>query len=271
MKNLFFRFLNFCEILLNNSQDLLTFFITNNSIINEDFLKLQDEYLTKEIKKKGIVNCDSLISVYEEYNIPPKKVDVEEMMKPDKTFKLCHSDKICLYLGDIAMLNADMIVNSADQRMLGCFVPNHKCLDNHIHFLSGTRLREECNDIVNDMGRGLRCGEAKVTKAYNLPAKYVAHTFGPIIYESVTDQAERELTSCCQTALYEADKLKLKTVAFPLISTGESNYPTVEASMVILQAIDEYLDQTESVDKVIIVAHDEAAYDAVLFSIKHSI
>ena len=239
--------------------------------VNEDFFRLQDDYLTKEIKKQGIVNCDSLLSVYEEYNIEPKKVDVEAMMKVGETFKFCHSDKICLYMGDIALLDADMIVDSTDSKMLGCFIPNHNCLDNHIHLLSGTRLREECYGVVKSAGRGLRCGEARVTKAYNLPAKYIAHTFGPSIDDVITDQAERELTSCCQACLDEAEKLRLKTVAFPLISTGESNYPLVEASKVILQAIDEYLDQAECVDKVVIVAHDEEAYDAVLFSIKHSL
>ena len=239
--------------------------------VNQEFLKLQDDYLTKEIKKEGIVDCDSLISVYEEYNISPKKVDVESMMKVGATFKLCHSDKICLYMGDIALIDADMIVDSTDSKMLGCFIPNHNCLDNHIHYLAGMRLREECFEIVKKNGRGLRCGEARVTKAYNLPSKYIAHVFGPVIYDSVSDQAERELTSCCQAALAEADNLKLNSVAIPLISTGESNYPLIDASKVILQAVDEYLDQAESVDKVILVAHDEEAYDALLFSIKHSI
>jgi O-acetyl-ADP-ribose deacetylase (regulator of RNase III) len=134
--------------------------------------------------------------------------------------------------------------------------------------LAGVELRAECNEVVKRYGRGLRPGEARITKGYNLNAKYVAHTAGPIFRGVIDDQIERELTSCYQACMKEAEKLKCETIAFPLISTGDNNYPLDAACNVALQAIDEYFDEAETLKKAIICCYDEDAYYAFLGSIK---
>ncbi|MCR4717456.1 MAG: macro domain-containing protein [Lachnospiraceae bacterium] len=242
-----------------------------NGVVNQAYLKLQNEFLQEEIFKQGIVLTDSLLSVCEEFNIPTKKVDPEAMMKPGARFTLCHSDKISLYKGDITSLKVDMIVNAADPNMLGCFTPNHISVDSRIHLLAGVELRAECDEIVKRYGRGLRPGEARVTKGYNLNCDYIAHTAGPLFRGQITDQIERELTSCYQASMKEAEKLKLKTIAFPVISTGDNGYPLDAACNVALQAIDEYFDEADTLKKAVIVAYDEDAYYAVLGSIKDAI
>ena len=110
--------------------------------ISDDFLRVQDEYLQEEIAQKCITNIDDL-----------------EPIKPD----------IYLLQGDITTLKCDAIVNAANSQMLGCFCPNHGCIDNAIHTFSGLQLRLKCAEIMQEQGIDEETGKAKITPAYNLP------------------------------------------------------------------------------------------------------
>lgn len=92
-----------------------------------------------------------------------------------------YKNKIILCKGDITTLKVDAIVNAANSQMLGCFVSCHRCIDNAIHTFSGIQLRNECEDIMKKQGSLEQTGNAKITKAYNLPCKYVIHTVGSIV------------------------------------------------------------------------------------------
>ena len=127
--------------------------------IDDEFIKVQDEYLKEEIKRKGIVDIDDL--------------------KPIK-------DGIYLWQGDITTLRCDAIVNAANSGMTGCYVPNHRCIDNCIHSFAGVQLRLECDEIMTKQGYGEPTGQAKITKSYNLQCKYIIHTVGPIINGKLT-------------------------------------------------------------------------------------
>ena len=97
-----------------------------------------------------------------------------------------------LWQGDITQLKVDAIVNAANSRGLGCWHPLHGCIDNAIHSAAGLQLRQECNDILR--GDEIATGDAIITKGYNLPAKYVIHTVGPIIATGIpTKEQERQL------------------------------------------------------------------------------
>ena len=85
-------------------------------------------------------------------------------------------DKILLWQGDIVTLKVDAIVNAANSKLLGCFIPHHNCIDNVIHSAAGLQLRDECNKIMQSQQRDEEIGKAKITGAYNLPSKYVIHT-----------------------------------------------------------------------------------------------
>lgn len=193
-------------------------------LAGEEFLKIQDEYLQEEIRWKGITETDSLVPV---------------------------RDGIYLWQGDITTLRCDAIVNAANSQMLGCFCPNHGCIDNAIHTFSGIQLRAACGELMKEQGHEEKTGEAKITPAFNLPCKYVLHTVGPIIRGKLTDNDKRLLASCYRSCLELADKNHVKSIAFCCISTGEFHFPNDKAAEIAVRTVKEYRRQTSSRIEVI--------------------
>ena len=91
-----------------------------------------------------------------------------------------------MWQGDITRLNADAIVNAANNQMVGCFQPLHACIDNAIHSAAGPQLRDDCEIIMSVQRELEETGNAKITRAYNLPSRYVLHTVGPIVPSETT-------------------------------------------------------------------------------------
>lgn len=175
--------------------------------VTEEFLRLQDAYLTKKKYERGITDVNSLR----------------------------FAGGITLFKGDITTLNADAVVNAANTRMLGCFQPLHNCIDNVIHSAAGVRVRLDCNDIMK--GKCAQNGEVIVTSAYNLPSKYIFHTAGPIISGKVTPSGENDLAKCYRNCIIAACEKGAKTLAFCCISTGVFGYPKNEAARVAVQTV----------------------------------
>lgn len=143
----------------------------------------------------------------------------------------------------------------------GCFVPCHKCIDNQINTFAGIGLRLECNEIMKEKNYHLESGRAIITKGYNLPAKNVIHTVGPIIYDFVTEQKENELKSCYINSLKLAIENGIKTIAFPCISTGEFRFPKELACKIAIQAVDMFLTENKGkIDKVVFNVYGEEDY-----------
>lgn len=204
--------------------------------LQEDFLNLQDEFLSNERKEKGIVNVTDL-----------QPINVK-------------SDFI-LWQGDITRLNSDAIVNAANCALLGCFHPRHGCIDNAIHSAAGLQLRDECNKIMTAQGYNEPTGQAKITKAYNLPSKYVIHTVGPIIYEIPTQEDCENLASCYHSCLKLAGEYNLKSIAFCCISTGEYRFPNRKAAEVAIETVQTYLNESNNKIKVIFNVFKEIDYE----------
>ncbi len=192
---------------------------------SDDFIKMQDELLSNEKEEKGIVSVE--------------EIPVIEDMYPCAGIK--NPGKISLWQGDITRLSADAIVNAANSQLLGCFVPCHGCIDNAIHSAAGIQLRNECAQIMEEQGHEEPAGKAKITKGYNLPAKYVLHTVGPIVGFKVTKRQEEELRSCYLNCMKLAEKSGLKSVAFCCISTGEFHFPNKLAAKIAVETVDRYL------------------------------
>ena len=192
--------------------------------ISDDFLRVQNEYLQEEIAQKGITSIDEL-----------------EPIKPD----------IYLWQGDITTLKCDAIVNAANSQMLGCFCPNHGCIDNAIHTFSGVQLRLKCAEIMKNQGKDEETGKAKITPAYNLPCKYILHTVGPIVTGKLTKKDCELLRSCYRSCLALADEYKLNSVAFCCISTGEFHFPNDKGAKIAIETVSEYKKLTNSKIKVI--------------------
>lgn len=199
-----------------------------------EFLQIQDKYLQEELLKKGITDFSELSPA-----------------APD----------LYLWKGDITTLKCDGIVNAANPQMLGCFCPNHGCIDNAIHTYSGIRLRLECASIMDNQGFEEPTGKAKITKAYNLPCKYVLHTVGPVVYGSLTELNKKQLADCYRSCLALADKYGLQSIAFCCISTGEYRFPNAEAAEIALGTVIDYKRSTQSKIKVIFNVFKEADYD----------
>ena len=147
---------------------------------------------------------------------------------------------IYLWQGDITRLCVDAIVNAANSAMLGCFVPCHGCIDNAIHSAAGVKLRLECSHIMENQKTKEPIGKAKITKAYNLPCRYVLHTVGPIICGPVTKQDCDQLSNCYRSCLELAATYQLKSIAFCCISTGEFHFPNQKAAEIAIQTVQDY-------------------------------
>lgn len=192
--------------------------------INDEFIKVQNEYLQEEIKRKGIVDIDDL--------------------EPIKS-------GIYLWQGDITTLRCDAIVNAANSGMTGCYVPNHRCIDNCIHLFAGIQLRLECDEIMTKQGHSEPTGEAKITNSYNLPCKYIIHTVGPIINGKLTSEDCDLLESCYKSCLELASKNNLESIAFCCISTGEFHFPNDKAAQIAVKTVEEFMKKETGLKKVI--------------------
>lgn len=192
---------------------------------DEEVLKIQDELLQEELQEKGIIYIE--------------EIPVIAKLYPCSSVK--NGNRISLWQGDITRLAADAIVNAANSQLLGCFVPCHGCIDNAIHSAAGIQLRNECARLMEEQGHDEPTGKAKITLGYNLPAKHVIHTVGPIVGVKVTKQQEEELKSCYLSCLRTAEKNHLDSIAFCCISTGEFHFPNKLAAQIAVETVDKYL------------------------------
>ena len=205
-----------------------------------EFLKIQDEYLREVTAQKGVTDADSLSPV---------------------------QPGIYLWQGDITTLKCDAIVNAANSGMTGCYVPNHRCIDNAIHTFAGVELRLACAELMRQQGYPEPTGQAKITPAFNLPCRYVLHTVGPIINGRVTKADEELLASCYRSCLELAAENNLESVAFCCISTGEFHFPNELAAEIAIETVKEFLKKQTSVKKVIFNVFkdlDKAIYEKLL-------
>ena len=216
-----------------------------------EYEKLQDELLQEEAEEKGIVTCNDIPVIEQEY--------------PCSEIK--NSDRISLWRGDITRLGVDAIVNAANSQLLGCFVPCHGCIDNAIHTFAGVELRLACAELMRQQGYPEPTGQAKITPAFNLPCRYVLHTVGPIINGRVTKADEELLASCYRSCLELAAENNLESVAFCCISTGEFHFPNEQAAQIAVETVKQFMNRNTSVKKVIFNVFkdlDKAIYEKLL-------
>lgn len=204
--------------------------------ISDEFLKAEDKYLQEELAEKHVTDVSEIQTIKEKY--PNSKLE--------------NSDKICLWQGDITKLKVGAIINAGNSQGLGCFLPNHNCIDNQVNTFAGVRLRLVCNDIMKNLNYNLETGKAMITKGYNLPAEYVIQTVGPIIGEEVSKEDEELLAGCYKNSLKLAVENNIRTVSFPCISTGVFRFPKDLASKVAIKVVDEFISENkDKLDKVI--------------------
>lgn len=150
---------------------------------------------------------------------------------------------------DITKLSIDVIVNAANNSLLG-----GGGVDGAIHRAAGYKLLEECKTL-----NGCATGEAKITKGYNLPAKYIIHTVGPI-YRGGNNNESILLKNCYLNSLKLADKHQLVSIAFPSISTGVYRYPVEEAAQLAFKTITEAVNNLSYIQKIIFCCFDKNTF-----------
>lgn len=208
--------------------------------VSDEFLQVQDAYLQEETRRKGITDLQEL-----------------EPVEPG----------IYLWQGDITTLRCDAIVNAANSQLLGCFVPCHGCIDNAIHSFSGVQLRLDCAALMQAQGAAEPTGTAKLTRAYNLPSRYILHTVGPIVGSALTPEDERLLASCYRACLDLATQTGLHSLAFCCISTGEFHFPNRRAAEIAIDTVRRHPSYAKNNIKVIFNVYqeiDHAIYRALL-------
>ncbi|HIH93291.1 TPA: O-acetyl-ADP-ribose deacetylase [Methanosarcina acetivorans] len=159
-----------------------------------------------------------------------------------------NSERIRIIERDITELKVDAIVNAANNTLLG-----GGGVDGAIHRAAGPGLLEECRTL-----NGCPTGEAKITKGYLLPAKYVIHTVGPIWQEGTKGEDEF-LASCYRKSLELARKYDVKTIAFPTISTGAYGFPSERAARIAVSQVKEFLKVNELPEIVFLVCYNKEA------------
>ena len=178
--------------------------------IDPQFLQIQDAYLETAIAEKGITDYH----------------DLEPLEKG-----------IYLWRGDIATQRCGAIVNAANSGMTGCYQPCHNCIDNCIHTFAGIQLRQACGAIMEAQGTPEPTGQAKLTKAYNLPCDYVLHTVGPIVQGRLRPEHETLLASCYNACMRTAEQAGIRSVAFCCISTGVFGFPKDRAAEIAVETV----------------------------------
>lgn len=205
-------------------------------------LEAQDRYLQAELAARGAVPLSAIPACGAE---------------PDLT----------VWRGDITRLAADAVVNAANSAMLGCFIPNHGCIDNAIHSRAGIQLRLLCAELMRRQGHEEPAGRAKLTPAFNLPSRYILHTVGPVVAGEPTKRDCELLASCYRSCLELAERHGLASVAFCCVSTGEFHFPNEPAARIAVDEVKRFKRQARSQIKVIFNVFkqlDEAIYRGLL-------
>lgn len=153
--------------------------------------------------------------------------------------------------GDITKLSVGAIVNAANESLLG-----GGGVDGAIHYAAGAQLLEECKLLG-----GCQTGEAKITKGYNLPAKFIIHTVGPV-YGHEQGREDELLASCYWNSLLIAQERGIKTIAFPCISTGVFRFPKDEAAKIAVDTIKSFISKyPDALEEIIFVTHEELDFN----------
>lgn len=244
------------------------------AIVNElvAFFAKERNYTLPEDKpynqKRRILR--GLLNIRPPKAIPQELIIIQDMLLWSETLDkeivdindFNYIDGIALWQGDITRLNADAIVNAANNDMLGCFEPEHHCIDNAIHSAGGLQIREDCAKIMRLQNKEEPTGIAKITLAYNLPSTFVLHTVGPIVYSGVTEKEKIKLASCYTACLNLAAEVGLKSIVFCCISTGEFRFPNDEACYIAIKTVRNWLQKNNTMRVIFNVFLDK---DRVLY------
>jgi len=235
-------------------QDEANSYIDNSKLINSASIVTLQKLLTTHVRKErfcsshlaGLIRNGHFLVILER---------LKNMETQDKTLNI--SQRISVIIGDITQQNVDAIVNAANNSLLG-----GGGVDGAIHRAAGTRLLEECRQL-----KGCATGEAKITKGYNLPAKWVIHTVGPV-WNGGRQGEDELLARCYRSSLALVEQYQIQTIAFPAISTGAYGFPIDRAAQIAVTEIQQFLSDNTTIEQVIFLCFSQSAGDRYLTALK---
>ena len=204
--------------------------------VSDEFLRIQDAYLQERQLERGVTDAESLTA---------------EGGLTGAAGLTSNSAAVSIWQGDITTLKIDAIVNACNSQMLGCFQPLHGCIDNFIHTYAGVQLRLKMHEIMQAQGHNEPIGQAKITSGYNLPAKYILHTVGPIVQGPLLPIHKAQLRACYLACLDMAAIHGCRSIAFCCLSTGVFGFPQQPAAGIAVRTVREYLQQGSSIRHVV--------------------
>lgn len=198
--------------------------------LSTEFMKLQNELLKFEAKQRGIFKVENL-----------------------------NFDRnMAIYFGDIRKIDSDAIVDAVRPMTVGSFDPHDKSTDSVIISAGGLQIRQELNHLLQRQTCNEERGMAKITKAYNLPSKFIIHTIGPEIKNKIVSYKDKvQLSQCYKSSLDLAVEKNLKSITFCAISTGTNNFPKELAAKIAVSTVVDWLKIHGEVIKVIFCVFDE--------------
>lgn len=203
------------------------------------------------LSSKGKNDLDRLL----QFELKEKTIYSQKDLINEK-FQDLEGTKIGMYQGDTTTLKLDAIVNAANSQMLGCFQPLHSCIDNVIHSGAGVQLRDDCDVIMKKQEHAEPTGYAKITRAYNLPSRFIIHTVGPIVKGVPGNKEIQHLKDCYSRCLDLCASIsEIRSIAFCCISTGVFGYPKEAAADIAIGTVKEW------------VKEHPGAMDLVLFNV----
>ena len=225
----------------------------------KDYNKTQVDILDDWSAFRGLLNVTMPLDLSDEFYQRQDRVLQEILSKKNIVDASSFKDGISLHKGDITLINADAIVNACNSKMLGCFAPNHHCIDNAIHSFAGLQVRRDMMEIMKRQGHDEPNGQVKVSSAYNLPCKYIFHTVGPI-YRGI-HRDETDLASCYYSCLRKADEMKLESIVFCSLATGIYGFPIEKASRIAVKCVNAYLkENNKNIKKIIFDVFSDRDY-----------
>lgn len=251
-----------------NDKTILKHLIEHLSSQVSDDLALED----LERQWRGLINQRQAETLTEAYLTLEDSYLSERNASDVVDLSACEStafEHILIYKGDMTKLSVDALVNAANSELLGCFIPNHACLDNAIHTFAGARLHQACHQVMSQQGHKEPVGQVKVTDAYHLPARQIYHTVGPFIPKGKPVSALRQglLKQAYLSCLHQAKKDGVSSIAFPCLSTGEFGFPKDVASRIAVETVRHFL-ATNPTDLTVIfclyTTEDELLYADLL-------
>ena len=203
-----------------------------------------------EVKENKKQYLDLLLLADEQEDMVDRYLDSGKMYVVTLT-PVKSDSRLYIWQGDITTLKCDAVVNACNSQMLGCFSPMHACIDNFVYTYAGVELRLKMHEIMTKQGHEEETGKAKITSGYNLPAKYILHTVGPIIQWKVTKEDETLLASCYTECLKLAADTGVGSIAFCCLSTGVFRFPQQRAAEIATNTVKQYLNKDSRIKKVI--------------------